>query len=1141
MSAFGNLRLAKIRSLRKGIFFSRSRPVVSPCLGSIAPSRPDMQPKRAMRMPLRWCLRLPLLLVLLGLSHENVLKVHADHGQASTYREVEHWTPEVLPDVAGEFGFVRDISSASEAGEMDWLFVLDGESSRLHFSRDGGLSWHFRELMDGPEWEPLRIDALPDGSLFLLSNLRKPRSRTDIRMRVSRYAPDGSELWRREASARLHAPLRDIAAEASGRLLISQVHPIQWLDEPAGPPPTAVPNPEQGEESGLIVLDAQGQPVEKIRSSLIRRPSLVAASGGRRFVFNEERRYGGGDPDPIDPLPGFAVNPDKVFQEETGLPEEPIEGVLELDAQGEVIAAQAFSSPSDMLALGADVYLGRDADVFQLGRPEPIFAGPAGLSAARRGGNTMALARMGRAGLLFGLSHCYDQIVLGMPDLQRSELVVSLGQMSAPEQGTPLLPSRIAADESVAILENRYDSDGGSLAKGQVVAFEGGNVQQLTHIWRQSVHLGEAEEQDHGASSAQWLASQGHCSGRGEARTRDLALDGDALYSIEATSLRKRAGGLGRARRSENEAGLKQAIEAGAWPEWSVTPVEIGRVDEGDAPHVARLTAIDAEAGRIAVIDAAHGEVVEFSSSGRILRRWPLIDPLVQGNPDEKAASEIVAVDLSIGNGRIFLADRGRRRIVVQDDAHAPALSAWPLHSPPLSIAAGPADTLFVLGTDRWLYRYSAQGQLIDAWSVPEAAHMENEWLADIAVDSEGRLYLSYSLLGPRVDDFDWSLRQPVNTIQSSGVRVFAAREGSLPSYIDLPAESCSVEARETKGDQRVLVGQDVEMQLEIAGHCRGQRAPLELAIVLDRSRSMGSKAGQRDSLGRAREGIAEILTTLDRETSKVSLISFGDDARIEVPLTRDFTEIIAQLGLTLPGGVSNINSGLDKAWEVLVPGSGDASTKKVLILVSDGAISEARLETMNSLRASGVSVLGLIYVNQELEGQIHRPMMDALIGRKNLHFGPRAGEIQAIIDQISDLKQDEKWLRQLAAEVQLPAAHDVVLEDLDAGAHYDPDRHTLSWQRQALKSGEPTELRFRLRPHQVGITPAYLSARADFTDHQGQDGRVRFPAPQIEVIAPMGQVFLPQIMRTYQGLSNHHRPDLDIGQPRSESDASRR
>ncbi len=135
-----------------------------------------------------------------------------------------------------------------------------------------------------------------------------------------------------------------------------------------------------------------------------------------------------------------------------------------------------------------------------------------------------------------------------------------------------------------------------------------------------------------------------------------------------------------------------------------------------------------------------------------------------------------------------------------------------------------------------------------------------------------------------------------------------------------------------------VLAGVPGQMFLRVdlqAGAVPGAaRAPLNLAIVIDRS---GSMAG--DKIERARAAAKQLVERLS-EQDRVAIITYATDYAVDFPLTAvagaDRARLLRVIDAIVDGGGTNISGGLESALSELDRGRGAGAASRV-VLMSDG------------------------------------------------------------------------------------------------------------------------------------------------------------------------------------------------------------
>jgi Ca-activated chloride channel family protein len=176
----------------------------------------------------------------------------------------------------------------------------------------------------------------------------------------------------------------------------------------------------------------------------------------------------------------------------------------------------------------------------------------------------------------------------------------------------------------------------------------------------------------------------------------------------------------------------------------------------------------------------------------------------------------------------------------------------------------------------------------------------------------------------------------------------------------------------------------NVMLQLRTARPDEGtQRAPLRLALVLDRSGSMGGR--KLELAKRCAAWLAGRLAPADR----LAVVAYDDEVRLVSPLRPAGDPAIgAAIGGLRTGGSTNLSGGWLEGRRVLAAASGDGPRK--LLLLTDGLANvgvtdpTALVELANSASREGIGTT-TIGVGDDFDERLLTAMADA--GGGNAHY----------------------------------------------------------------------------------------------------------------------------------------------------------
>ncbi len=268
-----------------------------------------------------------------------------------------------------------------------------------------------------------------------------------------------------------------------------------------------------------------------------------------------------------------------------------------------------------------------------------------------------------------------------------------------------------------------------------------------------------------------------------------------------------------------------------------------------------------------------------------------------------------------------------------------------------------------------------------------------------------------------------------------------------------------------------LFVNQEGTITVRLSAGEPGARAPTDLFLVIDRSATVNVR--EMEKIGTA---IVEALSPSDR----VGLVSFGTDARVDVPLTFDHEAVRQGLKLLRPLGKTAVGEGIATALETLQRnGREDASW--AMVLVSDGRANVGRTPLSQAQRSaeSGVTIF-TIATGRTPDKTLLRELARLTQGQFFEQFS------ELVPQQIAQALGRRVVARQIRITLVLPAFLTYGIATLNAPNRVtkNPDTTTtIVWELDGLSAGETFEASFTVTSSQTGTalikpTLSYLDAR---------------------------------------------------------------
>ncbi|MCX8104022.1 MAG: PKD domain-containing protein [Candidatus Bipolaricaulota bacterium] len=270
-----------------------------------------------------------------------------------------------------------------------------------------------------------------------------------------------------------------------------------------------------------------------------------------------------------------------------------------------------------------------------------------------------------------------------------------------------------------------------------------------------------------------------------------------------------------------------------------------------------------------------------------------------------------------------------------------------------------------------------------------------------------------------------------------------------------------------------LFVNQEGTITLRLATGQAGERPPADLFLVVDRSATANVREMER--IG---SSIIEALAPQDR----VGLVSFGTDARVDVPLTFDHEAVRQGLKLLRPLGKTAVGEGIAKALDTLVI-NGREEASWAMVLISDGRSNIGRTPLSQAQRAAenGV-VIFTIATGRTPDRTLLRELARLTQGRFFEQFA------DTVPREIAQALGRKILARQIKITLVLPAflSYGVATFNAPNRVTKNPDNTTtLLWELESLLAGESWEASFTVLAAQAGT--ASLQPSFSYVDARGR------------------------------------------------------
>lgn len=309
---------------------------------------------------------------------------------------------------------------------------------------------------------------------------------------------------------------------------------------------------------------------------------------------------------------------------------------------------------------------------------------------------------------------------------------------------------------------------------------------------------------------------------------------------------------------------------------------------------------------------------------------------------------------------------------------------------------------------------------------------------------------------GPLTWDLTPSGTEPLKLgFPEDGAYVIEVRDGADPSKKEaLYVYVSSVAALE---DELVLHTTFGETSADSEQSERAQSLPDEqahdIALVLDVSSSMGG-----EPMEQMRDAAKEFVESSLGGSTREALVAYSDEATVLQRMTSDAVGLMDAVDGLASSGSTNIEAGLARASQLLAPGT---STKKIIVLMSDGAPNEGRTGEELVAYASELKEAGCkIYTVGFNEGAEGYALLYA-IASEGCHYEIESAD--DLSDFFVDIASEIGGMRFVYARVACPVDVEVSFEgETLSSAQHSLNRRTsfgtLSFEDEVDASGAVVE-----------------------------------------------------------------------------------
>ncbi len=302
-----------------------------------------------------------------------------------------------------------------------------------------------------------------------------------------------------------------------------------------------------------------------------------------------------------------------------------------------------------------------------------------------------------------------------------------------------------------------------------------------------------------------------------------------------------------------------------------------------------------------------------------------------------------------------------------------------------------------------------------------------------------------------------------------------------------------------------LLRGERTEVVMNVKAVCYGERYPLHIVLVLDRSNSM--KGGKIRGMKAAACELVRGLRLPDYPATRVGVVAFDSLAETRGRLTNREARLVSAITRIQArvGGGTAIDLGIQEGFRNLVRARREAprysQINEVMVLFSDGqndAGCNPMLLAAGSIKRQGVLLI-TVCVGEDCDAAC---MRKAASSARYYFEVEEASRLLAVFERIRKEIQNI-FVKRLVVKDTLPNN----MRYIDGSAEPQPktisaNKDILEWDTNFVASTGVTYT-FWVEPLEPGYWPTSVGAELNFWDNKGRTGAKTFEIPWVQVLEP--------------------------------------